>query len=367
MNTYKVAEVFLISEKLPKVFDAFITSEEPVGSPVIVTFSENRFDIPKESVETSNFNFNNYRLKDGSWIFTTTHSDVMLRASSDYTKAEIFSTCGLDDTELELLLRIIIECRMILGGNVSLHSSCVEKDGKAICFSGVSGIGKSTRAEQWINALGYQFISGDRPAMLISKKIVCGAPWDGKEGIHRNESADIAAIFDVRRSSFTKVRKVTPSQAYNFLIKQIFVPMWDSETSMYAFVNLRRLTRTIPVYRVFCGPDENAAREVFDIVFKNKNKILQEDKDMKIKDDFIVRDMLGEYMAIPTGDNIAKFDGSVVLNDVSAFIIEKLKAPISKEDLLDLILDEYDVERATAEADLDALLKKLDEYGMLEN
>ena len=87
---------------------------------------------------------------------------------------------------------------------------------------------------------------------------------------------------------------------------------------------------------------------------------------MKIKEGFIVRNMLGEYMAIPTGDNIAKFDGSVILNEVSAFIIEQLKKPTSKEELLELVLAEYDVSREQAEADLDTLLDKLRGYGMLE-
>ena len=69
---------------------------------------------------------------------------------------------------------------------------------------------------------------------------------------------------------------------------------------------------------------------------------------------------------MPTGDNIGVFGGSVVMNDVSAFVWEKLQNPLSKEDLLQAILDEFDVEKDAAEADLDALLAQLKEYDVID-
>ena len=69
---------------------------------------------------------------------------------------------------------------------------------------------------------------------------------------------------------------------------------------------------------------------------------------------------------MPTGDNIAKFEGAVVLNEVSAFIYKLLEHPVCREDLLAAIVSEYDVDEATAAKDLDALLNKLAEMGVLE-
>ena len=40
---------------------------------------------------------------------------------------------------------------------------------------------------------------------------------------------------------------------------------------------------------------------------------------------------------------------------------------MSREDLLNAILDEFDVEKAVASADLDTLLKTLLGYGVIEN
>lgn len=365
MNTYKITDVYLSSEKVSSGFEPFVTNEKPEGDIITVKLTDKKPEADKNAKQIQTENFNVCRMNNGNWLFNSVKSDMCMEISPDYLNAQLY--CGEEnDVELSLLLRIAIECRMILRGNLSLHSACIEKDGIALNFSGVSGVGKSTRAAKWVEALGFRFLSGDRPAIMTEKGIACGAPWDGKEGIHRNINRPIKMIFDVRRAPFVRVRKLSDEQAYAFLIKQIFIPMWDSEASMCAFMNLRRLIKNVPVCRLFSPPYGEGARSSFDIVFNNSQNILTEEKDMKIKDEFIVRNMMGEYMAIPTGDNIAKFDGSVVLNDVSAFIVNELKKPTSKEDLLELILGEYDVSREQASADLDALLAKLDGYGMLE-
>ena len=105
---------------------------------------------------------------------------------------------------------------------------------------------------------------------------------------------------------------------------------------------------------------------IYDILINHPELIREEAKDMKIKEGFVLRDVMDEYIVMPTGDNIAKFDGAVVLNEVSAFIYRLLKHPMCREDLLTAILNEYDVDEATASSDLEALLNKLDEMGVLE-
>ena len=92
---------------------------------------------------------------------------------------------------------------------------------------------------------------------------------------------------------------------------------------------------------------------------------LKEEKDMKANPGFVLRNVVDEYILMPTGDNIGKFNGTVLLNEVSALVWEKLQNPISREDLLKAILDEFEVEKAVAAADLDALLAKLKEYGVI--
>lgn len=88
---------------------------------------------------------------------------------------------------------------------------------------------------------------------------------------------------------------------------------------------------------------------------------------MKAKPGFVLRNVVDEYILMPTGDNIGKFNGTVLLNEVSALVWEKLQNPVSRDDLLKAILDEFEVEKAVAAADLDALLKRLKEFNVIED
>ena len=87
---------------------------------------------------------------------------------------------------------------------------------------------------------------------------------------------------------------------------------------------------------------------------------------MKAKSGFVLRNVAGEYILMPVGENIANYKGSVIFNKVSAFIWEKLEEPVSREDLLAAVLGEFDVEEATAAKDLDDILQRFDELELLE-
>lgn len=303
-----------------------------------------------------------YRLSKGEDIpfvkVDAAYKDIALYAEDDFhfTQATRF------------LLRTAFECRFCYEGIVSLHAACVEKDGYAVAFTGESGLGKSTRARAWVEALGAEFISGDRPAVRLEKtgSTACGVPWDGKEQIFRDVERPLKAILEVRRSECNYIRKLSPDQARGLLMRQSFVPMWDTDAAVMAMANVRGLIKRTPVYRVFCGPGEDDARAIYDILFHHPEKIREEAEEMKVKDGFVLRNVVDEYIVMPTGDNIAKFDGAVVLNEVSAFVFEQMKHPVSREDLLEAVLNEFEVDEATAKADLDVLIEKLTEMGLIE-
>lgn len=87
---------------------------------------------------------------------------------------------------------------------------------------------------------------------------------------------------------------------------------------------------------------------------------------MKIKDGFVLRSAMDDNMVMPAGNQIGKFDGAIVLNDVGAFIWQKLENEISREDLVDRIVAEFDVDREKAWADAEAYLETLLNYGVLD-
>ena len=87
---------------------------------------------------------------------------------------------------------------------------------------------------------------------------------------------------------------------------------------------------------------------------------------MKARDGFVLRNLAGERLLLPAGDRIRDFSMVIVMNELTAFVWEKLQCPVSRQALLDAVLDEYDTDRDTASRDLDSLLEKLRGYGLLE-
>lgn len=82
---------------------------------------------------------------------------------------------------------------------------------------------------------------------------------------------------------------------------------------------------------------------------------------MKINKEFILREIAGEYILVPIGDTPLSFNGLITVNDVGVFIWNNIEKSSSEEELLNLILDEYEVDKASAKEDLDEFLGKLRE------
>lgn len=148
-------------------------------------------------------------------------------------------------------------------------------------------------------------------------------------------------------------------------MRQCFIPMWDAETAAIQMANIAKLSASAEIIRIFSGPDEEDARVLYSAL--EEHHYLKEEPDMKAKPGFVLRNVVDEYILMPTGDNIGKFNGTILLNEVSALVWEKLQNPVSKDDLLKAILDEFEVEKAVASADLDALLSTLRGYGVIED
>ncbi len=80
---------------------------------------------------------------------------------------------------------------------------------------------------------------------------------------------------------------------------------------------------------------------------------------MKIKDGYLLREVAGSHIVVPIGEGSMDFSGVISLNSVGAFLWNKLEKDCTKEDLVSAILSEYDVDKDTAESDIDEFLEKL--------
>lgn len=85
---------------------------------------------------------------------------------------------------------------------------------------------------------------------------------------------------------------------------------------------------------------------------------------MQIKEGYLLREVAGTAMVVPLNDS-QTFHGMVKLNQTGKFLWELLQKPTTKQELLHALCQEYDIDSATAEADLDAFLARLTELDVL--
>lgn len=86
---------------------------------------------------------------------------------------------------------------------------------------------------------------------------------------------------------------------------------------------------------------------------------------MRVEKEFVLREIAGDYIIIPTGKTVLDFNGLITVNEVGVSLWKMLQSEVSFEDLVKGILEEYDVEEEVAREDIQEFLDKLVEGGIL--
>lgn len=84
---------------------------------------------------------------------------------------------------------------------------------------------------------------------------------------------------------------------------------------------------------------------------------------MKTNPEFIARDIAGELVLVPIGNAAKNYGGLITCNEVGAFIWKVLEGETDMEGLVAAILEEFDVDAATALNDAEEFISKLKEVG----
>ena len=144
-----------------------------------------------------------------------------------------------------------------------MHSSVVEVDGKAYCFAGGCGVGKSTHTRYWKSVLGDRvtIINGDKPIYRFQngQLLAYGTPWCGKENWQNNTSAPLTAVCLLEQGKENAVFPVDPFLMLGELSRNFHLP-GDNQVNIAQLMELiDRMVILIPVYRLRCKNDVSAA------------------------------------------------------------------------------------------------------------
>lgn len=155
---------------------------------------------------------------------------------------------------------LAIESTFIKHDVFILHSSFINYKGRAILFSGNSGVGKSTQANLWEMYKNADQINGDRA--FIRKKndtwYAYGSPFAGSSKIYKNECYPIKAIVMLVQAKVNKITRLTKSQALKSVIKQVTINTWNGDFYNRVIDLVDNLTDDIPIYLLECLPNEEA-------------------------------------------------------------------------------------------------------------
>ena len=87
---------------------------------------------------------------------------------------------------------------------------------------------------------------------------------------------------------------------------------------------------------------------------------------MKIDRNFVLREIAGEYIIIPTGKTALEFNGLITVNEIGMELWKMLQNEVTFDDLLKGIMEEYDVDDNQAEKDVVSFINLLKDNNLLE-
>lgn len=88
---------------------------------------------------------------------------------------------------------------------------------------------------------------------------------------------------------------------------------------------------------------------------------------MKIKEGFVLRTICGQNVISGEGSANVNYSSLISLNETAAFLFKELQGKeFTEETAVDLLLDQYEVDRETAAKDVKALFAKWVEIGLAQ-
>lgn len=170
--------------------------------------------------------------------------------------------------------------RLVSTGNFMIHSAAVNYHNNGILFCGLSGAGKSTQANLWMEHLDCTMLNYDKPCVIREngRFYAHGSPWSGKEELFLNEYAPLKAIVFVLQSKVNSVRRLGAAEAMSQLYLNNYVyPLTPDIEEQYTDI-ITDTAQNVPVYELSCDISEQAVEVLYNELFANTYQQAKEGK-----------------------------------------------------------------------------------------
>ena len=154
-----------------------------------------------------------------------------------------------------------------------LHSSAVMVDGKAYLFTAPCGTGKSTHTQLWLRLFGdrAKILNDDKPALRLEQGVwyAYGTPWSGKTDQNINAKVPLACIRVLGRGAENKIMPYSGAKAVHDILEQT-ARSADAGFMVKLLELLDKLVTAVPVWKLECNMDLQAAQVSYDAMQKGK-------------------------------------------------------------------------------------------------
>ncbi len=191
---------------------------------------------------------------------------AVLVASEDLTSGKlVLLPAGRDSLRFAVdnALMLMFAIATATLGTLEIHSSVTVCDGRGYAFLGKSGTGKSTHSRLWReNIPGSRLLNDDNPIIRIKdggEVRIYGSPWSGKTPCYKAESAPLGAVVRISQNPENSIHRLSPVEAYASMFSSCSAFREIRNTADGIHTTLARLVGSVPMYRLDCRPDREAA------------------------------------------------------------------------------------------------------------
>ena len=157
--------------------------------------------------------------------------------------------------------------------NITINSSVVSHNNRAVMFVGEQGSGKTTHSKLWSELMGsVKLLNDDSPILSIEEGVgyVYGSPWSGSTHCFKRDKVKLAGIVKITQAPHNKITKLKTLDAIEAILPYC-PPMFVKDTDLYNLVSsiISKIFGKVSVYHLECLPNLDAARLSFVTVLSN--------------------------------------------------------------------------------------------------
>ena len=166
----------------------------------------------------------------------------------------------------------ILSCDTLL-----FHGSVIAVDGEGYLFTAKSGTGKSTHTRLWREYFGERavMVNDDKPLLHITDSGVTayGTPWDGKHRLSTNTAVPLKGICILTRDTTNHIEQAEPHATYPMIVQQTNRSL-SADGMKQTLSLIDRMLNVMPVYRLGCNMDIEAAR----VAYEGMNRLKKQEE-----------------------------------------------------------------------------------------